>query len=53
MTIKDVTLDKSKRCSNCNKKMYHGSKVIEIRNDKGKVKANVCSDNCARKHIYG
>ena len=53
MTTTDVSMDKSRRCSTCNKKMHHGQKAIEIRNDKGKIKAYACSDDCCKKVLYG
>lgn len=53
MTIKDVAMEKSRRCSACEKKMHHGQKAIEIRNDRNKIKAYACSDDCCRKVLYG
>lgn len=45
---RDVTIEKSKVCSGCGRKLHHGYKAIEISNKKGKVKAYACNDQCSR-----
>jgi len=51
MTAADVTMEKTRKCSVCNKRMHHGYRAVAISNDKGKIKAYVCSDSCSRQQI--
>lgn len=48
MTSKDMTMDRSRICSCCGRKMHHGYKGVAIYNDRNKIKAYACSDTCSQ-----